>query len=183
MEGSRELSSFPRLRREAEIGQSARSSRTRGSPRLPLAAARDDVVVSCIMLRPSSASAPPSPATFVCCARYRLSLQPFAYFPSFYRLYETVVAFSLPIVVRSVTMRPIKLETLHAFGARKRSMKLVRMAKLAARPRAHDRTNGSYGAASASSTRDSGCVDASSNVIPVPPAREFVVTSAPGVSC
>ncbi|KAH7971163.1 hypothetical protein HPB49_019707 [Dermacentor silvarum] len=43
-------------------------------------------------------------------------LKPFAYFRSFYRLYETVVAFGLPIVVRSVTMRPIKLETLHAFG-------------------------------------------------------------------
>ncbi|KAH7975091.1 hypothetical protein HPB49_023507 [Dermacentor silvarum] len=98
--------------------------------------------------------------------------KPFAYSPRFYRLYETifnrlyetVVAFGLPIVVRSVTMRrPMKLKTLHAFGAKKRSMKLVRMAKLAD----NDRTDGSCGTAS-SSTQERGCIDAPSNGTPAP---------------
>ncbi|KAH7940646.1 hypothetical protein HPB49_002745 [Dermacentor silvarum] len=75
--------------------------------------------------------------------------------------------------------RPMKLKTLHAFSARKRSMKLVHMAKLAARPRA----DGSCGAASASSTQECDCLNAPSNGTPAPPAQEFVVMSAPGVSC
>lgn len=109
MEGSRELSSFPRLRRAAGIGRSARSPRTRGSPRLPLAAARDDVALLRIMrpMRP-----------LVCCSSVRRLCVPLAsvyrcsrshtlhvstvfetifnrlYETIFNRLYETVVVFA-----------------------------------------------------------------------------------------
>ncbi|XP_075734797.1 uncharacterized protein LOC142775982 [Rhipicephalus microplus] len=76
-------------------------------------------------------------------------------------------------------MRPTKKKTLQSFGARKRAMKLVRAARLSARTCA----DGTCGAASASSTQESGRIDAPSNGTPAPPVQEFVVTSAPGVSC
>ncbi|XP_075722123.1 uncharacterized protein LOC142765273 [Rhipicephalus microplus] len=81
-------------------------------------------------------------------------------------------------------MRPTKKKTLQSFGARKRAMKLVRAARLSARTCADgDRADGTCGAASASSTQESGRIDAPSNGTPAPPVQEFVVTSVPGVSC
>ncbi|KAH7932066.1 hypothetical protein HPB52_024919 [Rhipicephalus sanguineus] len=74
--------------------------------------------------------------------------------------------------------------TLQSFGARKRAMKLVRAPRLSARTCADgDRADGTCGAASASSTQESGRIDAPSSGTPAPPVQEFVVTSAPGVSC
>ncbi|KAH6925588.1 hypothetical protein HPB50_007890 [Hyalomma asiaticum] len=79
-------------------------------------------------------------------------------------------------------MHPKKLKTRQAFGARKCSMKLVRMARLSFRPCVDDdRTDSSCRPALASSAQDSGCIDASSNASPAPPSPEqkFVVISAP----
>ncbi|XP_075742739.1 uncharacterized protein LOC142796312 [Rhipicephalus microplus] len=71
-----------------------------------------------------------------------------------------------------------KFKTRHAFGSRKRQLKLVRMAKLTCTPTRGD----SCTDASASSFQDD-CVDASSDETSTPSAQGSVVTSEAGVSC
>lgn len=103
----------------------------------------------------------------------------------FYRLYETIFhrVHGTPIVVLSVTMDITKFGTRHAFGSRKRQMKLVRMAQLVHAPtRGDSRIDASGGAASASSLQDNDCIDAYRDVeIATPSAQDSVVTSEAGV--